>query len=77
MVNIGDYITFNWVPGTSFTGLVLDVLDHRKPRGSKGFENECQTYVIYSIQILENDGQRNWYDVWEEQERDVVIHARS
>ena len=29
MVKIGDYVTFNWVPGTEFTGLVLGVLDYR------------------------------------------------
>ena len=75
MVKIGDYVTFNWVPGTEFTGLVLGVLDYRTDRRPKGIGNECDTYILYSIQILENDGQRNWYDVWEEQERDIIIHT--
>jgi len=75
MVKIGDYVTFNWVPGTEFTGLVLDVMDYRNTSRPNGVGNRSDNYILYSFQILEGNGQRNWYDVWGEQERDIIIHT--
>jgi len=73
VVKIGDYVTFNWVPGTEFTGLVLDVMDYRD---EKWDGRHSDGYILYSFQILESDGQKNWYDVWGEQEQDIIIHSR-
>ena len=75
MMKVGDYVTFNWVPGTAFTGLVVDITDYRLEKNMKDIGNDACKYILYSFQILESNGQRNWYDVWEEQEQDIVIHT--
>lgn len=78
MVRIGDYVTFKWGFGAEFTGIVLQVDENPDMSFlSRSTGIPTAEHITYSFLLLESDGRSNWYDVWGDQDSDVIIHNRS
>jgi hypothetical protein len=70
VVKVGDLISYAWPPGllyrNVYTGIVLDVM----PR--KGIRAAADP-TLYTFEMVDFDGKRHVFDVWDNAEQPEVL----
>lgn len=66
---VGDLVQIAWGKDTQVIGILLNIKQFSAPKMS-------MSYVKYSFEILELNGAKNWYDVWNGEDRPKLICSR-
>ena len=67
-VRVGDLVTYEWSDILSFHGLVVNVAESTQLQKRQG--------ILYTFELLEENEQRFWYDVWVGVDDKIIVHNR-